>query len=233
MPVLATLVENARTDERQNALATLGDIEGEGADAVLCTWLDRLAAGESPGELDLDILEAAAGRPGRGIADRLERFEAARSKDDPLASWRETLHGGKVSTGRRIFFENEVTHCARCHTVGSRGGEAGPRLDGIGAQSREYLLAALITPGGDIAAGFATVVLTTADGTVHAGIVKSEDQKTVELIDPNGELTTVAVADIVQRTESGSSMPPVEALLTKREVRDLIAFLASLKPSKR
>jgi quinoprotein glucose dehydrogenase len=61
----------------------------------------------------------------RGGKEKLARFEASRPKGDHLASYRETLAGGDVEAGRRIFFTRAEVSCMRCHKVC-------PRLDAGG-----------------------------------------------------------------------------------------------------
>jgi quinoprotein glucose dehydrogenase len=74
------------------------------------------------------------------------------------------------------------------------------------------------------------VVLGLTNGQVVTGIVRSEDGKELKLITAEGKLITVPKADIEERQTGKSAMPEdVVKLLTKREVRDLVEFLAGLK----
>jgi hypothetical protein len=67
-----------------------------------------------------------------------------------------------------------------------------------------------------------------------AGILMSEDADTVKLKMADGTVKNVAVASIDERASGPSSMPAdLAGKLTRRELRDLIAWLASLtKPPK-
>ena len=62
-----------------------------------------------------------------------------------------------------------------------------------------------------------------------AGILVSEDADTVKLKMADGTVKDVKVASIDDRTSGPSSMPAdLVGKLTRRELRDLIAWLASL-----
>src|SRR5690606_20872539 len=122
------------------------------------------------------------------------RFDArTAASDDALARWRPALHGGDARRGGRIVREHAVAMCIRCHTVEGQGGAAGPPLDGIGSRhDREYLLAALVTPNRDIAAGYELVVVTLADGRVIAGSIASETDTELRIVDGTGASVVVA-----------------------------------------
>jgi len=61
--------------------------------------------------------------------------------------------------------------CARCHTVGGRGGAIGPDLSDIGARrSAGYLREALLKPESTVPDGFLQVDLATRDGGRITGV---------------------------------------------------------------
>jgi quinoprotein glucose dehydrogenase len=228
---LEQALEQSTTDERQSALATLAELNHRDADRVLADWLDRLAAGGVPLEIQLDLLEAAGRRDSPPLRDKLGRFEASRRKDDPLAAYRETLAGGDRQRGMEIFLEKTAVACLRCHKVAGQGGEVGPDLAGIGAkQTREYLLEALVNPNKVIAQGFESLIVATSDGKVHTGVVKEDTSTHLRLITTDGVTITIAKPSIEEQKRGPSAMTEdVTKHLTKRELRDLIEFLAGLK----
>jgi quinoprotein glucose dehydrogenase len=231
LPELAKVLEKGTIVEQQAALDSLGRLSLKGADPILAGWLDRLLAGKAPPELQLDILEAAGRRRAAQIKQRLARFEASRSKTDPLAKYRESLAGGDAEAGRRIFFERSEVSCVRCHKVHGTGGEVGPDLSTIGKQqSREYLLESVVEPNRQIAKGYETVVLVLKDGQVKSGILKKEDAHAVQLMTPEGNLVTVAREEVEERTRGRSAMPDdVIRYLSRADLRDLVEFLANLR----
>jgi quinoprotein glucose dehydrogenase len=176
----------------------------------------------------LDLLEAAAHRSDEKVRALLARYDDARSKDDPLGPYREALEGGNARRGRQIFFEKDEVSCLRCHKIQNRGGEVGPELTNIGAkQNREYLLEALVAPNRQIAQGFETLVVAKTDGQIVAGILKSDDGESLQLLSPEGAPIAVPKRDIEAQTKGISAMPAdLVNSLSKSELRDLVEFLA-------
>jgi quinoprotein glucose dehydrogenase len=215
----------------QSALAALGGVESTEASAILRAALTNLVAGTLPADLELDALDAASRRNDPEIKSLLGRREAALPKDDPLAAWRPALAGGDSERGRKLFFEKVEAQCSRCHAIKGEGGTVGPALDSVARQrSREYLLESMVFPNRAIAPGFENVFLTLKSGAEHAGLVKTEDDKELRLDSPEEGPLRIAKADIVSRQRGLSAMPEgVQQLLTKRELRDLVEFLAGLR----
>ena len=177
----------------------------------------------------LDALKAAAS-PAR---DRLrKKFESSlpSGRAGPFAV---SLHGGDADRGRDIFFNHTAAQCVRCHKVGDVGGAAGPDLTAVAArqpaQPREYFLESMLDPSAKIAPGFGTVTLTLADGRQLAGVLTAEDAKTLTVQSPDGKTHAVPAADVERRSAAASPMPSVERTLTPREVRDLVAYLMTLR----
>ncbi len=66
---------------------------------------------------------------------------------------------GDPVRGRRLFAEDPVASCIRCHQVGGEGGAVGPALDGIALiRTEEHLRASLLDPQAEIAEGFPSEV---------------------------------------------------------------------------
>ena len=229
-PLMATL-EKGSMSEKRNALAILGTVPGGAADEILAGWLDQWLAQKLPAELQLDLLEAAGKRATPAIKERLKKIEEARDKNDPLAAYRTTLAGGDAAEGKKVFFERAEVSCFRCHQVNGEGGEVGPVLTGIGSkQKREYLLESLVLPNKVIAAGFETLLVTMKNGTVYAGLVKSENGDELVLNSPEDGILKIKTSDIKARAKGASAMPEgMVEVISRRDLRNLIEFLASLK----
>jgi hypothetical protein len=73
------------------------------------------------------------------------------------------------------------------------------------------------------------VTLKMKNGNTVSGILKDESAKQLTLKIGNKPDTLLQVSDIAQRTNAASSMPPMRSLLTKKEIRDIVSFLVTLK----
>ncbi len=227
----AKALETGSTAERQSALASLGAEPDAAVEQVLLKLLDALLTKTLPKELELDVTEAARKRASQPVQSKLKQLDSHDSTDDPLASYRPALHGGNAALGKTIFIENQQIACFRCHKTNGEGGDVGPDLTGLGAQKgREYLLESLVQPNKQIAAGFESVLLTMKGGAEFAGLVKSETNDELVLNSPEDGLMTLKKSDIVERRRGLSAMPEeMVTFISKRELRDLIEFLATTK----
>jgi quinoprotein glucose dehydrogenase len=153
-----------------------------------------------------------------------------------VAAYREVLAGGDAQRGKTIFMTRSDLECVRCHKVKSPGaepvgGDVGPELSDVGRrETRAYLLESIANPNKQIAKGFESVVLATSDGKVQTGILRAEDEKTVQLVTAEGKPISVPKDSIEERGRGPSAMPDdLARKLSKTDLRDLIEFLADLK----
>lgn len=229
--VLDAAVASGRVGEKQAALETLAEMDSDAAAEVIGRWMDRLLAGEVPRAIRLDILEAARASERDALAEKVERYERSLPDDESLAEWEVALYGGDAEAGREILAEHVSAQCLRCHAIDGEGGEVAPDLTGIaGRVDRRHMLESLIRPGAEIAEGYAMVSLTLEDGSTVAGTLgeETDEQVTVQL--PSGETRHVAKEEIAQRQSlEASAMPPMGSILSKSELRDVIAYLATLE----
>ena len=80
-----------------------------------------------------------------------------------------------------------------------------------------------------IAPGFGIVTLDFKTGKSISGIVQNQKDGALVLKVGDKPDTLIHKNDIVKETHAPSSMPPMRYLLTKREIRDLVSFLSTLK----
>lgn len=239
--------EKTSLAEKQGALAILATFKSsEEADKLLNEWLGQVNDGKVPTALVLDVLDAAEVRANTPklklfaqFKPGVEKYRAAQAKladgpkGDKLATYTDVLEGGDAEKGRNLFLNNSAVYCQRCHKLDGQGGEVGPLMNGLAAdkeKDRRYLLEAVVLPNAKIAKGYETVVLTLADDRVVSGIIKAEDKKQVKLVTAEAKELTIPVDDIVARRTGPSAMPDdLHKKLSRRELRDLVEFLASLK----
>jgi quinoprotein glucose dehydrogenase len=225
--ITATL-QSGSIGERQAALQAAAGLKGKEADALISKQLDQLLSGKLARELQLDVLDAAARRSAPSIKGKLQSFEAGRDPKDALAKYREALFGGDAKAGRLVFYERAEAGCFRCHKVKGEGGEVGPELASmIKQKGREYVLESIVLPNKLIAAGFESVLVTMKNGQTFAGVLKNETADEMVVNSPEDGLLKLKKADIQKRDRTLSPMPEsLMELLSKRDLRDLIEFLA-------
>ena len=227
----AKALKSGTLAEKQAALHTLAAIDTKSAGKQIARWLDRFVAGEVPPALHLDLFEAAAQSSDPKLPQRIAAIQAGRGTGR-LSPWRECLEGGDAARGREIFCEKAEAGCLRCHQVRGLGGEAGPDLGTAGARlGRVGILKAILFPNDTIAPGFENVLLTMKDGTQLAGLVSAEhDGRFAVRPLTGGAPVEVRSADVAQRTRLPTPMPEgLGAVLGRRDLRDVVEFLAGLK----
>ena len=227
-------LSNGSTGEKQSALGTLGNMKTPEAQKLLLAWMDRLVKGEAPKEIQLDVIEAASKQDSPELKAKVLAYEAQISREDELAPYRLALTGGSIEDGKKIFFERAEAQCVRCHRIAgqeSEGGQVGPELTKIGAQKdRTYLMESILFPNKHIAEGFQSVLVIMKDGTSFAGVVQSESDAELVLNSPEDGIVKIKKADITGRERGISSMPEgLGTMLSKRDLRDLVEYLSSLK----
>ena len=231
LPTLRVASTSDSVMDRQTAFATLASLAAPGADEILAASLDELLAGRIPLDSRLDLISAAAARKNDAVRSRLGKYLAMRDANDPLASHAEALAGGDPARGAAIFFERAQVSCVRCHKAQGRGGDVGPELTRIATdKSPAYLLESIVLPNKTIAKNFESVLVVDDQGKVTSGVLKAEDAETLQLVTAEGKLVKIAKSAIEERRAAKSPMPEdLIKHLSPFELRDLIAYLASLK----
>jgi quinoprotein glucose dehydrogenase len=223
---------NSRSGEvRQMGWDILASHDAPEAHATIVQGVQAYLGGTLPSDVHLNVLEAAEGKLGDKLEQALIEYRQTLAEADSLGPWLAALEGGNADRGSRLFFENTKLSCVRCHKVQRAGGEVGPNLTIIGKQKdRRYLLESLCLPDAQIAKGFETAVIASESGRVLTGIVKAENDDYVELIQNDGCQKRIPCDEIAAREKGKSSMPDdLTKLITLRDLRDLVAYLASLQ----
>jgi quinoprotein glucose dehydrogenase len=217
--------------EKQAVYGLLADSADPGADRLLAQQLNALLADQVAGAIQLDLLEAAGKRNDPQVKAAFAQFTAQRAGKSGVELFAECLTGGNAATGQKIFHDKIEASCIRCHKVTGEGGDAGPNLSQIGARAdRAYILESITYPNNKIAPGFENVQGVLNNGVSYAGLLKNETPETIELFSPEDGLVTIKKSDIKTRTRGLSGMlDNMREMLTKREIRDLVEYLSTLK----
>ncbi|MDE0939968.1 MAG: c-type cytochrome, partial [Pirellulales bacterium] len=221
--------------EQQAAFDLLAALpESEPRKALLEQASESLLGGAIDKQLQLEVLEAVERCGHAYLREKVVQFHHQLPAQDPIRGYRETLSGGDALRGRALFFYRTELACVRCHKVEGQGGAVGPDLSRVGAEkTRRYLLTSLLTPSTDVDPRYATWELETPDGQMVTGL-KIADGNSIELLQADGRKLSFRRDQIESlRMIRQSAMPDdVAGKLTRRELRDLVAFLAALgKPA--
>lgn len=228
--LLSDVIDTRTTEEKQAALITLGSLSSDNAQKVLDTLLTELSEGKLSGEIHLELAEAIDSTGSQSLKSRYQEITSKLSPDSVIAAYNSALLGGDPDKGRNLFFRDQTAQCMRCHSFNDFGGNAGPRLNGVAARlTREQLLQALVEPSARIAPGYGIVTLELKNGKSVAGVLQEEKPDALLLKVGERPDTLVSKSDIAKQTTAPSSMPPMRYLLTKRQIRDLVSFLSTLK----
>jgi cytochrome c oxidase cbb3-type subunit 3 len=149
---------------------------------------------------------------------------------------------GDVSHGEQIFLGKG--ECSTCHMVHGKGGLAGPDLSNVASQRRLSSIRSALSkdenhhvfdggahdPTLTPLATYKSVRVVTRDGKIISGILKNEDDYTLQILGSDDALHLFArdqLRDVVY--EPKSLMPTdYDKRLTPDEFQDLLAFLSRL-----
>lgn len=229
------VMQSGAIGEQQAMLETIARLADPGAEVLLDKWMSLLMTNRFPAPLQLDLLLAAesrsVGKPAGRLAELVKAYAATKPANDPVAAYRECLEGGRADEGRQVVMNSTAGACLRCHVVTDKGGNVGPALNGIGGKlDRRTLLESIVAPDAKIAEGFKSIVLALKDGTVVAGVLKSENDKEVVVVTADAVSIAVPTSEIEERAAGISAMPgDLSQKLSRQEIRDVIEYLSGLK----
>ena len=228
--LLTEAINTRTTEEKQAALLTLGNLPVANSQKTFEQLLKQYESGKLPKEIHLELAEAIDSTKSQPLKESYAAISAKVAPDSLAAAFEGALLGGDIERGRRIFFRNQTAQCMRCHSFDDFGGNAGPRMNGVaGRLTREQILESLINPSARIASGFGTVTLELKNGKKVSGILQQEKPAGFVLKVGDKPDTTITKEQVVKRINSPSSMPPMNFLLNKKQIRDVVSFLATLK----
>lgn len=234
LPILNKMVEKAdNMRERQLAIGTLSLMKHQGAKETISKLAANLSAGSAPVPLHLDIIEAAAKH---SVTNLLAGFEKKRDPEQYTDQFIECLEGGDAKAGLEVIKTHIYAQCVRCHKLdNSKGGSIiGPNLKDVGSKGREYILHSMIEPNKVITKGYGTInVQMKGSDEVIGGQFRKETDTHIEVRLPDKKVLKLKKADIALKTPIVSIMPTMGNILTKRQLRDVIEYLAHLKEEKK
>ena len=226
--------QSDNTIDQQAGLNTLAKVDGAEIDKLIAKQMQSLLDKNfNPGAM-LELVDAAKARSNAEVAAKLKTYQDSIANADIMTQFAGALEGGDAANGKVIFHAGGAAECLRCHVVKSKGGKVGPNLTRIADwKDNYYLLEALIDPSASIAPGYGSLTITDASGTAISGVFMGEDETTLKLKLSDGKTKKYVKAELkdIQRPMSG--MPPMNLLLKPHELRDLVAYMSTLKSPNR
>ncbi len=223
-PVLSTIMNRRGAAEAVATALKQADISVDDA-KLMSRWLS--AAGRDNAQL-VNALKARMGiKPGQALP-----YDASLVRS--LAE--EVRQSGDATAGKQVFLSS-LANCTACHRVQNVTTSAdsfpkGPDLTAVAAGLQlELIIESIIWPKRQIKEGFEMTTILTDDGRAFSGYLTSEDNGTVGLRDlATGKVRDIPTETIEERVNKGTAMPSgFTNSLTRKELRDLITWLASRK----
>jgi len=141
------------------------------------------------------------------------------------------LANGDPGRGKAVFFGNKAA-CSTCHAIGGQGGLLGPDLTRIGTvRSGSELLEAIVYPVAGGLPGFEYFKVGTTDRQNYSGTIIRQASDAIWIRGTDLGENKIETKRIKTIVESSTSVMPTDLLasLGKDELRDLLAYLQSLK----
>ena len=141
------------------------------------------------------------------------------------------LPDGDPAEGERVFFHPKGPRCSSCHSLGGRGGLAGPDLSMAGRLDPGKLLDSIFEPSKEIAPQFTTWVLVTRDGPRTGLLLADDPDGSLRLADAGGQVVKIKPEAVLRREPQQVSLMPgnLHELMTLKELADLVAFLKTVR----
>ncbi len=134
---------------------------------------------------------------------------------------------GDAKRGRELFYGKP--RCSECHAVAGSGGFIAPELSGFGAnRSVDQILQAIVKPNTTNRLG-GKMIVKTRDGKEYSGIVRNEDNFSLQLQTLDGAFHLFQKSDLAGFSRQSDSLMPADygATLNRDELNDLVSFLMS------
>ncbi|NQZ59604.1 MAG: HEAT repeat domain-containing protein, partial [Lentisphaeraceae bacterium] len=213
---------------KQFCIRQLPRVNNSWATKQLLNLLQKLEDKSLEIKYHLDVVEASLlvkSLKARAVSIQAKLKLASKLED----RYNYALDGGNKIKGHEVFKSHAAAQCMRCHKIGwGAGGNVGPNLKHIAKKGTAYLLRALVDPGADVASGYGMISVTLKSGKTVSGTLlkKTSGEVTLKI---NNKNTLIKSSDIKSKTKAISGMPPMNFLLKSAELRDVLAYLKSLK----
>ncbi|MBT3638649.1 MAG: c-type cytochrome, partial [Opitutae bacterium] len=228
--VMGALQKSSDSSELQQAIKMVQRLPAR--NAIVTRLADELFAGSIAPSVQLEVFEVAKAlsKQDKSLQEKLERHQAKTAQAGIMATYGMSLVGGNVEKGRRIFQGHAQAQCAKCHALKQTDKQVGPSLEGIAKRHPpEYLLRSIVDPQADLVPGYGIITLQLKNDQTVAGNLIGRDDQSITVKLPDGAIQTIARSEVKSESKPVGTMPDVRSFLDPRQVRDLVAYLATLK----
>ena len=136
---------------------------------------------------------------------------------------------GDAAHGKSLFYGGAA--CSKCHMVQGKGGRLGPDLTSVGtSRSLESLIQSIRDPNKELAQGYETAIVVTADGKETRGIVMNEDAFSVQMMDTSERILLLDREKLRSFKKSAVSLMPAYngSALSEKDLQDILAYLITV-----
>ncbi|HEY2822999.1 MAG TPA: c-type cytochrome [Candidatus Acidoferrum sp.] len=136
---------------------------------------------------------------------------------------------GNPANGKTIFFGSKA-QCSQCHLAAGSGGFLGPDLSTFARRRpADEIRDAIIKPTTMPGLGRSEVTVTPRNGMPLVGVLRNEDNFSLQLQSFDGAFHSVSKSDSVSVSRSSKPLMPTDysSTLTTAELNDVISFLMS------
>jgi cytochrome c oxidase cbb3-type subunit III len=136
---------------------------------------------------------------------------------------------GNPQSGKAIFFGR--ARCSECHLAAGAGGFIASDLSSYGrARPAEEIRDAIVKPGQPSNDSRGTVTIVTRDGQTLTGILRNEDNFSVQLQSLDGAFHLLMKSEVASVSRDRNSLMPADygSTLSANELNDLVSFLMSM-----
>lgn len=144
-----------------------------------------------------------------------------------------TAVAGNTEKGRELF--SGKAGCSSCHMINGAGGFLGRDLSNYGeSRSVAEIRAAIVEPQKNARSGGTVAEATTKDGKTYSGVVRNEDNFSVQLQSLDGAFHLLAKSDLSKFGYRQEPLMPSDygSKLSSAELDALAAYLAGLSHGK-
>jgi cytochrome c oxidase cbb3-type subunit 3 len=135
---------------------------------------------------------------------------------------------GDPKSGKALFFGN--AQCSTCHMVSGRGGFIAPELTAYAqTHSAEQIKSTIINPAARDSLK-PIVTATSANGERYQGIIRNEDNFSLQLQSEDGAFHFLSKADLktIERGQDSIMPSDYSSRLSAAQLNDIVSYLSSL-----